>query len=274
MAEEHGVAHRAEEGGADERSGPPPATPARSPAASMPAGDEPDDGDRPAPPGRATAGTPAPSGRASLVVAPLDAGRRVPDHGPDPLRLAGQLAPARPATPARRRTTDTASATPAATRPAPTTPASPDRHRVGDGADPHRARRHQQVGPAQQPAVADADLAPAGRHPQEQQPARRPLQQHGGGVEPDHGSDQRVDRRRGRGRPGSAPRARRRWRRRCPRAGSPNRPGDVDAGLDAEGVAGRQRRAVAGDDVGVLVLLDADAVAGAVHELLAPPGRR
>ena len=45
---------------------------------------------------------------------------------------------------------------------------------------------------------------------------------------------------------------------------------DVDAGLDREGVAGLQRRAVARDDVGVLVLLDADAVTGAVDELLAP----
>ena len=54
----------------------------------------------------------------------------------------------------------------------------------------------------------------------------------------------------------------------------PEPAGHVDAGLDRERVAGLERRAVARDDVGVFVLLDADAVAGAVDELLAPAGRR
>ncbi len=39
------------------------------------------------------------------------------------------------------------------------------------------------VDPAQQPAVADADLAPARRHPAEEQAARRELQQECSGVE-------------------------------------------------------------------------------------------
>ena len=54
----------------------------------------------------------------------------------------------------------------------------------------------------------------------------------------------------------------------------PNSPGHVDPGLDGEGVAGRQRRRVAGDDVRVLVLLDPDAVPGPVDEPVAPAGRR
>ncbi len=44
-----------------------------------------------------------------------------------------------------------------------------------------------QVHAAQQPAVADADLAPAGGHPAEEQATDSPLQQHGGGAEADHG---------------------------------------------------------------------------------------
>ena len=45
--------------------------------------------------------------------------------------------------------------------------------------------------------------------------------------------------------------------------------GQVDAGLDGEGHARLQRQVVAGDDVGLLVHLQADAVAGAVDEVLA-----
>ena len=52
----------------------------------------------------------------------------------------------------------------------------------------------------------------------------------------------------------------------------PNRPAEVDAGLDAERVARRERQIVAGDHVGVLVRLLADAVTDAVHEVLAEPG--
>src|SRR5579864_7045476 len=43
--------------------------------------------------------------------------------------------------------------------------------------------------------------------------------------------------------------------------------GQVDAGLDREGVAGRDRLAVPADQVGVLVLLQPDTVAGAVDEV-------
>ena len=46
----------------------------------------------------------------------------------------------------------------------------------------------------------------------------------------------------------------------------------VDAGLDAEGVAVGERALVALDDVRVLVLLHADPVAGAMHEVLAVSG--
>src|ERR671916_3491259 len=49
----------------------------------------------------------------------------------------------------------------------------------------------------------------------------------------------------------------------------PEPPGHVDARLDRERVAGGQRGAVAGDDVGILVLLDPDAVAGPVDEAVA-----
>ena len=52
----------------------------------------------------------------------------------------------------------------------------------------------------------------------------------------------------------------------------PPSPRHVDAGLDAEGVARLQRQAVALDHVRVLVLLHADAVAGAVDEVLAVAG--
>src|SRR5690606_24613481 len=49
-------------------------------------------------------------------------------------------------------------------------------------------------------------------------------------------------------------------------------PGQVEAGLDGEGEAGLQRFSVAGDDVRVLVAFDADAVAGAVDEVVAVAG--
>ena len=55
-------------------------------------------------------------------------------------------------------------------------------------------------------------------------------------------------------------------------AGAPL-PGEVDAGLDRERVARRERLAVAADDVRVLVLLDADAVTGAMDEVR-PVARR
>ena len=48
--------------------------------------------------------------------------------------------------------------------------------------------------------------------------------------------------------------------------------GQIDAGLHAERVTGHQRRGVAGDDVRVLVRLGADAVTGAVHEVVAEAG--
>ena len=48
--------------------------------------------------------------------------------------------------------------------------------------------------------------------------------------------------------------------------------GHVDARLDAERVTRRERAVVALDDVRVLVLLHADAVTGAVHEVLAVAG--
>src|SRR5262245_60989371 len=47
---------------------------------------------------------------------------------------------------------------------------------------------------------------------------------------------------------------------------------EVDAGFDAERVAGLERGPVAGHDVGLLVGLDADAVAGAVDEPVAEAG--
>src|SRR5205807_1852989 len=46
---------------------------------------------------------------------------------------------------------------------------------------------------------------------------------------------------------------------------------DIDARLDGEGVARRQTFAVAGHDVRVLVLLQPDAVARAVHEVRPVP---
>ena len=49
-------------------------------------------------------------------------------------------------------------------------------------------------------------------------------------------------------------------------------PGQVDPGFHAERVPGHQWRRVAGDDVGILVGLGADAVTGAVHEVLAVAG--
>ena len=48
--------------------------------------------------------------------------------------------------------------------------------------------------------------------------------------------------------------------------------GDVDAGLDGERHARLERLGVTRDDVRVLVRLEPDAVAGAVHEPLAVPG--
>ena len=53
-------------------------------------------------------------------------------------------------------------------------------------AEEQGAQRHQAVGAAQQPAVAERHLAPTGRDPEERQPADGPLQQHRGSVEADH----------------------------------------------------------------------------------------
>ena len=61
-----------------------------------------------------------------------------------------------------------------------------DGHRPERDPGQERPERHQHVRAAQQPAVAEADLASAGREPAERHPADRPLQQHGGGVERDH----------------------------------------------------------------------------------------
>ena len=47
---------------------------------------------------------------------------------------------------------------------------------------------------------------------------------------------------------------------------------DVDAGLDAESVAGLERLVVARNHVRILVALEADAVPGAMDELLAQAG--
>ena len=49
----------------------------------------------------------------------------------------------------------------------------------------------------------------------------------------------------------------------------PNRPGQVDAGLDAERVSGLDRHVVAGDHVRILVRVAADPVTDAVHEVVA-----
>ena len=145
-------------------------------------------------------------------------------------------------------------------------PVSPARRR--------RADRHHAVRDAQQPAVADADLAPARGDPAEQQAAGGPLQQQRGEVErhrmgPESADDREVA--------CGAVQA----------VGSvvggdhdvleaePEAAGQVDAGLDAEGVARRRGGVrVARDDVRVLVLLDADAVAGAVDELARRSRRR
>ena len=86
-----------------------------------------------------------------------------------------------PATPARRRTIDTTRGAPRRwrRRAAPRLGRRPGRRLPGR----HGACGHHEIDRPQQPAVADADLAPAGRDPQEQQAAGRPLQQDGGGVE-------------------------------------------------------------------------------------------
>ena len=115
------------------------------------------------------------------VGAPVDAG-----HRRHPGRRAARPAPAPPPRPALRRTTDTPSATLAGHHDGERRRLA-HRHRVEPHADRERAGGHQDVDAAHQPAVADADLAAAGGDPQEQQPADRPLQQHGGGVEADHG---------------------------------------------------------------------------------------
>src|SRR5690606_23154367 len=48
--------------------------------------------------------------------------------------------------------------------------------------------------------------------------------------------------------------------------------GDVDAGLDGEGDAGDEGDVLVGGDVGLLVNVEAEAVAGAVEELRAQAG--
>ena len=73
-----------------------------------------------------------------------------------------------------------------------------------------RRRRAARNTPPRRPAVAEADLAVAGRDPQEEQPAGRPLQQHRGGVEADHSATEvrgagAADRRRLAGRRDSLP---------------------------------------------------------------------
>ena len=60
------------------------------------------------------------------------------------------------------------------------------RHRPDGPTDDDRARGEQEVDAAQQPAVPDADLPPAGGDPQEEQATHRPLQQHRRGIEADH----------------------------------------------------------------------------------------
>ena len=67
--------------------------------------------------------------------------------------------------------------------------------------------------------------------------------------------------------------ARRRWPPRCPRCGPRTaRPGRYP-GSTEKAWPGDQRQGVAGDDVGILVLLEADAVAGAVDERVAVAAR-
>ena len=63
-----------------------------------------------------------------------------------------------------------------------------DRHGVEREPDRERADRQREEDAPQQPSVAEADLASAGRDPQPEQTADRPLQQDGGPVEADHGA--------------------------------------------------------------------------------------
>ena len=62
-----------------------------------------------------------------------------------------------------------------------------DEHRLERQTCPQRACGQEQIGQAQHPAVPQPDLTPTGRVPAEQHASRRPLQEHGRGVEADHG---------------------------------------------------------------------------------------
>ena len=119
----------------------------------------------------------------------------VVDHGDACARCRSSRRPARvrrscsarwPGTPAPLRATETPRATSAATA----TPSDADLA-DDDGVEQHpageRAGGEGGEDAAQQPAVAEADLAVAGGDPQEGEPAGGPLQEHRGGVEVDHG---------------------------------------------------------------------------------------
>ena len=125
------------------------------------------------------------------------------------------------------------------------------------------APRHERAeDDADQPAVAEADLAAARRDPAEQQPAGRPLQQERRGVEL-HAT---IARSRGASLSRNGPSVGRDDDVLEPH---PEPTGEVDARLDAERVARLERRRVARDHVRILVRLGADAVPDAVHEVLA-----
>ena len=176
MAEQHRVGDAAEERGADHGAG--DASSAAGSPAWMPAAT------RPTTPmsgaTRSSAG-----GNSGTPVEGTVRRRGRCRSSPRPAPTAAPTRSRSSATPARRRTIDTPSATAAASATS-AAHASRTGTDVDANADDRGRGRHQEIRPAQQPAVADADLAPPGRDPEEQQAAGRPLQQHRRGVELDH----------------------------------------------------------------------------------------
>ena len=161
MAQQHGVGHRPEERGADERCARPPARPATRRRCRRRPG-------RRAPMAGATRSSAGGNSgdrrcRSACVVA-VDAG-----HRRHPGRPAPRPAPADrdPGASPHDRHDERASRRRATT---PTAAAS----RTGTGpttaADDDRRQRHERVDAAQQPAVAEADLAAPGRDPEEASP--------------------------------------------------------------------------------------------------------
>ena len=203
VAEQHRVGDRAEERGADQEAG--HGQPGRRPAGVDRRRDEPDDADD-----RGDQVERRRELRRSTSTLAARRGRCRSSPPPARCALLGQRSLARHAGLAP--TTDTTRATPVAS----TTPAEAA-SRTGTGSITGSRRTaadgHQPVDAAQQPAVAEADLAPPGGDPQEEQAADRPLQQERwrrrGGSSVGSGDRRRgagwsigVDRRRGRGRPG------------------------------------------------------------------------